>query len=71
MFCAENGDVYVWGSNSDGQLGLDPTDEDSAAAAIVRVPTVVPVDEPVVHVSCGHGHTAFVTSELIIRKINE
>lgn len=56
----ENGDVYVWGSNSDGQLGLDRTDD---SRVIVRVVTIVSIDRPVVCVSCGHGHTAFVTGE--------
>ncbi|KAL5242836.1 hypothetical protein ACI65C_010246 [Semiaphis heraclei] len=54
----ENGDVYVWGSNGDRQLGLNSIDEDSVN---VSVPTIVPIALPVVYVSCGHNHTAFVT----------
>ncbi|XP_015365250.1 PREDICTED: X-linked retinitis pigmentosa GTPase regulator-like [Diuraphis noxia] len=54
----ENGDVYVWGSNSDRQLGLNSIDEDSVN---VSVPTIVPIALPVVYISCGHNHTAFVT----------
>ncbi|VVC26390.1 Zasp-like motif,Regulator of chromosome condensation 1/beta-lactamase-inhibitor protein II,Domain [Cinara cedri] len=53
----ENGDVYVWGSNADRQLGLDSIND----SVIVRVPTVVPIFRPVGYVSCGHTHTAFVT----------
>lgn len=62
----ENGDVYVWGSNSDRQLGLNTIDVDLVN---VRVPTIVPIDQPIVYVSCGHDHTAFVTSKLIIFEI--
>ncbi|CAI6349035.1 unnamed protein product [Macrosiphum euphorbiae] len=54
----ENGDVYVWGSNSDRQLGLNSVEEDSVN---VSVPTIVPIALPVLYVSCGHTHTAFVT----------
>ncbi|XP_008182284.1 X-linked retinitis pigmentosa GTPase regulator isoform X2 [Acyrthosiphon pisum] len=54
----ENGDVYVWGSNSDRQLGLNSMDDDSVN---VSVPTIVPIALPVLYVSCGHTHTAFVT----------
>ncbi|CAH1712880.1 X-linked retinitis pigmentosa GTPase regulator-like isoform X2 [Aphis gossypii] len=54
----ENGDVYIWGSNRDRQLGLNSLDADSVN---VSVPTIVPITLPVVYVSCGHIHTAFVT----------
>lgn len=60
MFASENGDVYVWGSNSDRQLGLNSLDADLVN---VSVPTIVPITLPVVYVSCGHIHTAFVTSK--------
>ncbi|XP_025208990.1 X-linked retinitis pigmentosa GTPase regulator-like isoform X3 [Melanaphis sacchari] len=54
----ENGDVYVWGSNSNRQLGLNSLNDDSVN---VSVPTIVPITQPVVYISCGHIHSAFVT----------
>lgn len=57
----ENGDVYVWGSNIDKQLGLDSIN----GSVFYRVPTIVPIFQPIGHVSCGHSHTAFVTSKYI------
>lgn len=56
----ENGDVYVWGSNNERQLGLDTIND----SANIGIPTIVPIDYPVVYISCGHSHTAFVTSRL-------
>lgn len=58
---SENGDVYVWGSNGDRQLGLEAI-VDSVS---IRSPVIVPIVQPVVYVSCGHSHTAFVTSKRI------
>ncbi|KAJ4431736.1 hypothetical protein ANN_20338 [Periplaneta americana] len=49
-----NGQVYVWGSNSDGQLGLPETSE-------CLSPVLLPFDQRIVHISCGYYHTAFVT----------
>jgi alpha-tubulin suppressor-like RCC1 family protein len=52
----DNGKVYAWGSNSDGQCGLGDDSE-------VNQPTQVDIDEPVVQAACGYYHTAFVTGE--------
>ncbi|KAJ9591767.1 hypothetical protein L9F63_001703, partial [Diploptera punctata] len=49
------GQLYVWGSNSDGQLGLLDTNDN------VLSPTLLPFDERIVHMSCGYYHSAFVT----------
>lgn len=54
MFLA-HGQVYVWGSNSDGQLGLPDTND------IISRPVLLPFAHQIVHVSCGYYHTAFVT----------
>ncbi|XP_050541203.1 X-linked retinitis pigmentosa GTPase regulator-like [Daktulosphaira vitifoliae] len=53
----ENGDVYVWGSNSEKQLGV----ECSNGSFSVRTPTIVSIFQPVVYISCGSNHSAFVT----------
>ncbi|XP_025418053.1 X-linked retinitis pigmentosa GTPase regulator-like isoform X2 [Sipha flava] len=53
----ENGDVYVWGSNNERQLGMDTIND----SANIKIPTIVPINHPVVFISCGHNHTAFVT----------
>ncbi|XP_049793001.1 X-linked retinitis pigmentosa GTPase regulator-like [Schistocerca nitens] len=54
---SDAGDVYVWGSNADGQLGL--TNSDSC----VRIPTLLPLGQKVSQVSCGYYHSAFITED--------
>ncbi|XP_021935571.1 X-linked retinitis pigmentosa GTPase regulator-like isoform X2 [Zootermopsis nevadensis] len=49
------GHVYVWGSNSGGQLGLPETNDS------VLSPVLMPFDQQIVHISFGYYHTAFVT----------
>ena len=53
LFVAE-GDVYMWGGGSEGQLGLGDVEE---APAPVRLP----IEEEAVCVACGYYHTAVVT----------
>ncbi|XP_021936886.1 X-linked retinitis pigmentosa GTPase regulator-like isoform X2 [Zootermopsis nevadensis] len=50
------GHVYVWGSNSGGQLGLPETNDS------VLSPVLMPFDQQIVHISFGYYHTAFVTA---------
>jgi alpha-tubulin suppressor-like RCC1 family protein len=45
----------VWGSNSDGQLGLPDTNDN------ILSPVLLPFGQRIVHISCGYYHTAFVT----------
>jgi X-linked retinitis pigmentosa GTPase regulator len=54
-FFLAHGEVYVWGSNSDGQLGLPDTNDN------ILSPVLLPFDQRIVHISCGYYHTAFVT----------
>ncbi|XP_047098218.1 X-linked retinitis pigmentosa GTPase regulator-like isoform X2 [Schistocerca piceifrons] len=54
---SDAGDVYVWGNNADGQLGL--TNSDSC----VRIPTLLPLGQKVSQVSCGYYHSAFITED--------
>ena len=55
-FIAKNR-VWVWGDNSEGQLGLG----DSLSE--VDKPTRLKIDEKPVHISCGYYHTAIVTGK--------
>lgn len=52
---SDKGQVYVWGSNADGQLGLG---EDIKA---VSVPTILPLQESIASIACGYYHTVFLT----------
>jgi X-linked retinitis pigmentosa GTPase regulator len=50
-----NGCLYMWGSDSEGQLGL--------ASEGRMTPTVLDIGYRIKHVSCGYYHTAIVTSK--------
>ncbi|XP_072471275.1 X-linked retinitis pigmentosa GTPase regulator isoform X2 [Notamacropus eugenii] len=50
----EDGDLFMWGDNSEGQIGL--ADESN-----VCVPSQVIVGKPISWISCGYYHSAFVT----------
>ncbi|KFO13698.1 X-linked retinitis pigmentosa GTPase regulator, partial [Balearica regulorum gibbericeps] len=52
----EDGQLFVWGDNSEGQIGL-------ADEACVSVPCQVNVGKPVSSVSCGYYHSAFITGD--------
>ncbi|XP_045102157.1 X-linked retinitis pigmentosa GTPase regulator-like isoform X2 [Portunus trituberculatus] len=44
----ENGELYVWGNNNEGQLGMDVGEQ--------LTPALVTLPEPVVNVACGYYH---------------
>ncbi|KAM9301086.1 X-linked retinitis pigmentosa GTPase regulator [Morus bassanus] len=52
----EDGQLFVWGDNSEGQIGL-------ADEACVSVPCQVDVGKPVSSVSCGYYHSALITGD--------
>ncbi|XP_068921785.1 X-linked retinitis pigmentosa GTPase regulator isoform X4 [Petaurus breviceps papuanus] len=52
----EDGDLFMWGDNSEGQIGL--ADETN-----VCVPCQVVIGQPISWISCGYYHSAFVTTE--------
>ncbi|CAH1799799.1 unnamed protein product [Owenia fusiformis] len=54
----DSGEVYVWGGNSEGQLGLGEVDDD-----VLTTPTLLEFIEDVTCVSCGYYHTAVVTAD--------
>lgn len=56
VFILEDGQLFVWGDNSEGQIGL-------ADKACVTVPCQVDVGKPVSSVSCGYYHSALITGK--------
>ncbi|NXF83680.1 RPGR regulator, partial [Sclerurus mexicanus] len=52
----EDGQLFVWGDNSEGQIGL-------ANESYVSVPCQVDVGKPVSSVSCGYYHSALITGD--------
>ncbi|XP_075577422.1 LOW QUALITY PROTEIN: X-linked retinitis pigmentosa GTPase regulator [Pelecanus crispus] len=52
----EDGQLFVWGDNSEGQIGL-------ADEAYVSLPCQVDVGKPVSSVSCGYYHSALITGD--------
>ncbi|NXL99042.1 RPGR regulator, partial [Tyrannus savana] len=52
----EDGQLFVWGDNSEGQIGL-------ANESCVSVPCRVDVGKPVSSVSCGYYHSALITGD--------
>lgn len=57
MFCVpDTGELYVWGSNAEGQLGLDSEE--------VFTPTVLTLPEHVVGIACGYYHTVAITGNM-------
>lgn len=75
----ESGDLYMWGWNEKGQLGLgvrhDLDDGQSSSGQVqcqaIPVPINFPDDLEVMTVSCGTRHTAAVTGmqTMIIPKL--
>lgn len=49
------GEVYVWGSGAEGELGLGQLRLESS------IPTRLSLDEPVAQLSIGYHHTAILT----------
>ncbi|XP_066105925.1 X-linked retinitis pigmentosa GTPase regulator isoform X2 [Saccopteryx bilineata] len=52
----EDGKLFMWGDNSEGQIGLNNI-------SYVCVPQEVTVGKPIAWISCGYYHSAFVTME--------
>ncbi|XP_025928583.1 X-linked retinitis pigmentosa GTPase regulator isoform X2 [Apteryx rowi] len=58
----EDGQLFMWGDNSEGQIGL-------ANEASVCVPSQVVVGKPVSSVSCGYYHSALITEMQILNRL--
>lgn len=75
----EFGDLYMWGWNEKGQLGLavnhhDDDDRQSSSGQVqcqtVPVPINIPDDLEILTVSCGTRHTAAVAGmQTVIKQI--
>ena len=55
---SDDGRVYVWGKNEDGELGMGEDEN-------VPEPTLLHMERPVVCVACGYYHAAIVTGKFI------
>jgi len=55
--------MYIWGSGSEGQLGL--------GIDIVKLnkPVMLQMDDRVIHIACGYYHTMVVTGLSILVKV--
>lgn len=56
VFFIVDGNLFMWGDNSEGQIGLKNVPN-------VCVPHQVTVGKPIAWISCGYYHSAFVTSK--------
>lgn len=63
MLIVESGEVFIWGSGSEGQLGLG-TDRVKQ-----NQPTVLQTDDKIIQVACGYYHTMLVTGLFRLRYI--
>lgn len=53
---SRSGDIFVWGSNENGEIGLGKVNEQ-------RYPKLISLDFPVAFVACGYYHTAIVSKK--------
>ncbi|OCT91702.1 hypothetical protein XELAEV_18014764mg [Xenopus laevis] len=51
-----DGKLFMWGDNSEGQLGLEKE-------AIYSTPQKIDIGKPISWISCGYYHSAFVTQD--------
>ena len=58
MALTAEGKVFVWGSNTEGQLGLGGESEET-----VHCPTQLSLEVTVSEISCGYYHSALVTTQ--------
>lgn len=56
----DDGGVFAWGSNLEGQLGLPDI------SGLVNKPTKVHIPEPVKQISAGYYHSIFLTGDSLI-----
>ncbi|KAB0353405.1 hypothetical protein FD755_023892, partial [Muntiacus reevesi] len=56
VFAIEDGELFMWGDNSEGQIGLQNITN-------ICVPHQVTIGKPISWISCGYYHSAFVTTE--------
>ncbi|XP_042223530.1 X-linked retinitis pigmentosa GTPase regulator-like isoform X2 [Homarus americanus] len=54
LVLTESGELYIWGSNSEGQLGLDVDEQ--------LTPALLTLPDPLITISCGYYHTVAVSA---------
>lgn len=55
----ESGKVFVWGSNSEGQLGFE------SSKTNCKQPTLLEFKDKIRDISCGYYHTAVITGNFM------
>ncbi|XP_070513551.1 X-linked retinitis pigmentosa GTPase regulator isoform X2 [Cardiocondyla obscurior] len=60
LVLTSDGGVVAWGSNLEGQLGLQ------GVSGLVYKPTKVPIPEPVKEISAGYYHSVFLTESGLV-----
>ncbi|ESO96806.1 hypothetical protein LOTGIDRAFT_231645 [Lottia gigantea] len=67
---SEDGDLYTWGWNESGQLGLPcpllSVDSDLETHGLVTLPTVIDLPASVHKVSCGSRHTTVLLEDKVL-----
>jgi alpha-tubulin suppressor-like RCC1 family protein len=58
----EHTEVYSWGSDAQGQLGLGATSE----ATAIQVPRSCSYKVPILKVACGREHTVILTTSQLV-----
>lgn len=66
MALSRDGDVYIWGWNGDGQIGL--FDDHNDPLGVVSIPQYLPLPGEnlnVAHIAAGGRHSICITSKFI------
>ena len=59
FFISDDGRVFVWGKNEDGEIGMGEEET-------ISIPTQLPFDRPAVSLDSGYYHSAVVTGKLCL-----
>ena len=56
----EKGEIYSWGNNGNGQLGIGTTNKE-------LIPCKVSIEESIISIACGDNHTIALSSNLFLK----
>lgn len=59
MVLTNKNEIYIWGENDHGQLGLSPLNEQEVKSSLV--PKKLPLDEQVIDIDAGYNYSVAVT----------
>lgn len=65
---SKDGDLYTWGWNGNGQLGIGKDDQGENSLGVMASPTVIDfpdAERTVLMVACGSRHTVSLLGEII------